>query len=365
MKTKLLTAIAAALFLVSCSKSTFNINAELQNAEGKTVYLKKMVENEFITIDSTIVNNNIANFDVEFGNPTTYYSIRFKDVRFPINFFSENQDVKITADIKDRQSINIVASEAQQLIDDYNNEVDKFNKQYRELMQQYEVAENNNDQDAIEKIELEYSQVEKNNKNYISLFMTKNNDKFVAPYILYSNRYQYELNELEDFANNFVIAEESNFSKLLNDYIAVLQRVDIGQPYIDITQETPEGDMMSVSQLVGKTKLLMIDFWASWCGPCRAENPNIVDIYNTFHEKSFDVIGVSLDENKESWVKAIENDGLVWHHISDLKRWDNEGAKMYGISSIPSNVLIDADGIIVAKNLTGEDLKNFISDYLK
>lgn len=123
--------------------------------------------------------------------------------------------------------------------------------------------------------------------------------------------------------------------------------------------------MLSLSELVGKSKLLLVDFWASWCGPCRAENPNVVEVYNKYHEKGFDVLGVSLDMQKDSWIKAIQDDGLIWHNISDLKYWNNEAAKSYGISSIPSNLLLDENGIIIAKNLRGEDLRNKVEDILK
>ena len=122
--------------------------------------------------------------------------------------------------------------------------------------------------------------------------------------------------------------------------------------------------MLSLSELVGKSKLLLIDFWASWCSPCRAENPNVVAVYNDYHEKGFDVLGVSLDMEKEKWVAAIEKDGLIWHNISDLKYWQNEAAQSYGISSIPSNLLLDEKGIIIAKNLRGEDLRNKVQELL-
>ena len=229
----------------------------------------------------------------------------------------------------------------------------------------YRNAEQTNDHDAMEKIENEYNQIEKNQNNYQTLFLTKNSNSFVAAYILYNNRYNYELNEIEDFVNNFNINIENDYSKLLDEYIAILQRVDIGQPYLDFTQETPEGDMLSLSELVGKSKLLLIDFWASWCGPCRAENPNVVEVYKDYHEKGFDILGVSLDMEKEKWIKAIEDDELVWHNISDLKYWNNEAAKSYGISSIPSNLLLDENGTIIAKNLRGEDLRKKVEEILK
>ena len=364
MKIRLLTLAITLFALFSCNKSTFNINVELQNAEGKMIYLKKMVDKEFITIDSANMQNNMVNFFVESDNPTTYYSVAVKGVRYPINFFSENKDVKIIGDIQSRNDINIVASKAQQLINEYNKEIKNFYTQMRELGEEYQIAAQNNNESEMERIGNEYDKIEKNQTNYISLFINKNSKNFVAPYILYNNRYNFELNELEDFVNNFNISNDSNFSKLLNDYISVLQRVDIGQPFLDFTQETPEGDMLSLSELVGKSKLLLIDFWASWCSPCRAENPNVVAVYNDYHEKGFDVLGVSLDMEKEKWVAAIEKDGLIWHNISDLKYWQNEAAQAYGISSIPSNLLLDENGIIIAKNLRGEDLRNKVREVL-
>jgi thiol-disulfide isomerase/thioredoxin len=175
---------------------------------------------------------------------------------------------------------------------------------------------------------------------------------------------KYELNELEDFVNNFNIAQDNEFANLLNEYIAKLKLVSVGQPYLDFTQETPEGNFLALSELVGKSKLLLVDFWASWCGPCRAENPNVVAVYNDYHEKGFDILGVSLDMNKENWIKAIETDGLIWHNVSDLKYWNNAAAQDYAISSIPSNLLIDENGIIIAKNLRGEDLRKKVEEIL-
>ena len=365
MKTRLLTFIIAIIALVSCNKPTFNVNVELQNAEGKMIYLKKMLDKEFVLIDSTVMHDSIVNFVVEKGSIADYYSISIEGVKYPINFFSENNNMSIAGDVKDNKNFSVAGSNAQELIKEYNNENKKFYNQLRELGQQFREVSQTGDQTELERIENEYNQVEKNQNNYISLFLTKNSNNFIAPYILYNNRYNYELNELEDYVNNFNIKVESEFSKLLNDYIAILQRVDIGQTFIDFTQETPEGYLMSISELAGKSKLLLIDFWASWCGPCRAENPNVVEVYNEYHEKGFDIIGVSLDMEKDKWIEAIEKDGLIWHNISDLKYWNNEGAKLYGISSIPSNVLIDKNGIIIAKNLRGEDLRNKVEEILK
>ncbi len=365
MKIRLLSLVVALLTLVACSKPTFNVKVELQNAEGKMVYLQKFDNRESTIIDSVLMQDNVVNFTVEEGNPATYYSIRVEKVRYPIGFFSENNDVTIVGDVKDNSTIQITASYAQQLVNEYNNENIKFNAQLRELGKNYELAAQANDEAAMEKIYNEYDQVEKNQTAYRNLFIAKNYSSFVSPYILYNNRLNYELNELEDFVNHFNISQDNEFAQLLNEYIMKLQRVAVGQPYLDFTQETPEGTLLSLSELVGKSKLLLIDFWASWCGPCRAENPNVVAVYKEYHEKGFDILGVSLDMKKENWIKAIEDDGLIWHNVSDLKYWNNEAAQDYAVSSIPSNVLIDENGTIIAKNLRGEDLRKKVEEKLK
>lgn len=364
MKIRLLTLAVALLALVSCGKSTFNVKVELQNAEGKMIYLQKFVNNTSVIIDSIKMQDSIVNFVVEEDNPATYYSVRVEKLRYPLGFFSENNDVEIVGDTKDCPNIIITASYAQQLVNEYDAENKKFYNQLRELGRNYEIAAQENDEAAMEKIYEEYNQVEQNQDNYRTLFIAKNYSSFVSPYILYNSRLKYELNELEDFVNNFNIAQDNEFANLLNEYIAKLKLVSVGQPYLDFTQETPEGDMLSLSELVGKSKLLLVDFWASWCGPCRAENPNVVAVYNDYHEKGFDILGVSLDMNKENWIKAIETDGLIWHNVSDLKYWNNAAAQDYAISSIPSNLLIDENGIIIAKNLRGEDLRKKVEEIL-
>ncbi len=121
--------------------------------------------------------------------------------------------------------------------------------------------------------------------------------------------------------------------------------------------------MLKVSD-VHQGNVLLIDFWASWCGPCRRANPGVVEIYNTFHERGFDILGVSLDRDSASWVKAIADDQLTWNHISDLKYWNSEGAELYGVPAIPHTVLIDRNGIISAKNLEGDELREAIESLL-
>jgi peroxiredoxin len=148
------------------------------------------------------------------------------------------------------------------------------------------------------------------------------------------------------------------------DKIKQLERVAVGATAPDFTQATPDGKPLTLSSLRGK--YVLIDFWASWCGPCRRENPNVVAAYNKFKDKGFTILGVSLDKDtgREAWLKAIEKDGLAWNQVSDLKYWQNAAAKDYGVQAIPQNFLIDPSGKIVATNLRGEKLQETLSQLL-
>lgn len=134
----------------------------------------------------------------------------------------------------------------------------------------------------------------------------------------------------------------------------------VGNPAPEISLPDPEGNVVKLSSLKGK--VVLIDFWASWCGPCRKENPHVVNLYKKYKDKGFTVYGVSLDKNKGAWVKAIEQDGLTWTHVSDLRGWDNKAALNYGVRSIPATFLIDAQGNVIAKNLRGKALENALAE---
>lgn len=139
--------------------------------------------------------------------------------------------------------------------------------------------------------------------------------------------------------------------------------LNVGNKAPEISEKNPEGQTMSLSQTQGK--LVLIDFWAAWCGPCRRENPTLVEAYNKYKDKGFTIFSVSLDQDKASWIAAIEKDQLAWpYHVSDLKGWYAKYAGVYKVNSIPANFLVDKDGIIVAKNLRGPMLEKALSQLL-
>lgn len=142
------------------------------------------------------------------------------------------------------------------------------------------------------------------------------------------------------------------------------ESTSIGHAYTDMKMDDPTGKSVKLSDYVGKSKYVLIDFWASWCGPCRAEMPTVVDTYTKFHDKGFEVVGVSLDDDKDAWVKAIAELKMPWPQMSDLKGWESEACAVYHVQAIPANVLVDEKGNIVAKDLRGKDLLDKMGELL-
>ncbi len=156
--------------------------------------------------------------------------------------------------------------------------------------------------------------------------------------------------------------KKSNEGKIFERYLKNLQNVSIGKKAPGITQFDLDGNPYSLQDLKGK--YVLIDFWASWCPPCRAENPNLVKTYAQFKDKNFEILGVSFDKDFNNWKKAVQDDNLTWKHISDLQHWNNGAATVYGIKAIPQNVLVDPNGIIIGRNLHGEELNKKLQEVL-
>jgi peroxiredoxin len=155
----------------------------------------------------------------------------------------------------------------------------------------------------------------------------------------------------------------SYFGRKIKEVLSYAQATAIGQPAPEFAQNSVDGKPVALSSFKGKYTL--VDFWASWCGPCREENPNVVKAYHRYHPKGFAILGVSLDAKKEDWEAAIKKDKLPWTQVSDLKGWQNSAAQLYGVRGIPMNFLLDKEGKIIAKGLRGEDLEQKLAATVK
>ena len=163
----------------------------------------------------------------------------------------------------------------------------------------------------------------------------------------------------EQFIERFKQIDPATTGRLKKE-VSLLSNLMVGGTAPDFSQETPEGEPLRLSDLRGK--VVLIDFWASWCGPCRAENPNVVKVYEKYREKGFEILGVSLDNKRDRWLKAIKADELTWPQVSDLKGWQNEVAQAYGVHSIPQTILLDPEGKIIARNLRGQRLEQKLAE---
>ena len=193
--------------------------------------------------------------------------------------------------------------------------------------------------------------------------MKANADSYVAAYMLTQKMGGMELEDLQaQYDLLGANAKASDKGKEIAARIDKMAAVAIGKVAPDFTLNTPEGKPLSMHSIKAKVKVL--DFWASWCGPCRGENPNVVAMYKELHPKGLEILSISLDNDKDAWLKAIKDDGLEWNHVSDLQGWNCAAAKLYGVNGIPHLIVLDENNVIVAKNLRGEALKEKVAELL-
>ncbi|NVK29201.1 MAG: TlpA family protein disulfide reductase [Flavobacteriia bacterium] len=244
----------------------------------------------------------------------------------------------------------------------YFNEQMEFQQKSQQLNQEFQQASMMGDSIMIVNLSKGFEKVMADHQRVL-VDIAKENGAFGA-FIALNELHSVEALTLDSIYSNIpVSAGSSPMVMELKKRVDVLKRVRVGEPLVDVAHPDTAGQLIRLSDQLGDSYTL-VDFWASWCGPCRAENPNVVDAFNRYKDKGFTVVGISLDRGKEEWVKAINDDNLTWAHMSDLQFWDSEPAAKYGVRSIPSNVMLDENGVIVAKDLREQELQDWLAERL-
>ena len=362
MRKYLLFLLALAFGLTACNESadSFKVNVSLANANAKTVYLQKFVNNEPVTIDSAVVNNDQAVLTAPHDDPQILYALRVKGRKGSMPFFADNKDVVFVGDLNNPQDVEIMASETQAELDAYNEQVNQFDKQITDLYILMQQAINEDDSQKMDSLNTVGTALMQQEDNFRDEYIKAHPESFIAHYILDGVKQDYPIDQLKEMVGAFTT--ESIYRDHIKEYITSMERLEVGQPFIDFTLNTKEGEKVSLAEVVAKNKVTMVDFWASWCGPCRHENPVVKAAYEQYHELGFDVLGVSVDQDEAAWLQAVEEDQLPWTQVRDC---ENKASENYMIFYIPANFLYDQTGTMIAKGLRGEELAAKLSELLK
>jgi peroxiredoxin len=358
---------ALSSILFSCSQNPSSNAVELvkpirisgvvnfPQSEG-LIILEEINQNVFIAVDTVILNtDNTFVLDVKNGEPG-FYRLNLYNKQF-INFVIGNNDIEIVADGHSQSGkADVKGSPDTDYMRKVNEIMKDFQSETKKLNDEYMKAKTSKKEDKATNIEQTYLTLQAANTEKIKSLIREMGTSVTALYAINYINADEEFHFLDTLATKFEAAmPKSKYTKEFVEHVNSLRSVAIGQMAPDITLPNPDGEMVSLSSLRGK--VVMIDFWAAWCRPCRMENPNVVKAYQEYNDKGFEVFGVSLDRSKDDWVDAIEKDGLVWTQVSDLKYFNSDAARLYNINSIPATFLIDKDGKIIAKNLRGKALE--------
>lgn len=364
MKKVLFLATMAIMMMAACTgkkAETFNVNVNLTDAEGEMIYLQKFVDKELQTIDSATITNDKATLKATKGDVQDLYALSLKGIKGQVTFFPENNDVTFTGDKTGEEEPTITASEAQKMLNDYTEQYQSYYVKGYDLYMSLSTLDKNdeNAEQMADSIKKEVDKIQDEMSKFQDSFIRDNANHFIAHYVLDENKQDYTLDELKEYVGLFTT--ESVFKKDLEEHIAKLESVAVGATAPDFTLETYEGETVTLSEVTPANKLTLVDFWASWCGPCRGENPIVKAAYEKYHDKGFDIIGISVDTDINKWQAAVAEDGLTWTQVLDV---DHKASEAYSIFYIPSNFLLDNEGKIVASGLRGEDLEAKLAETL-
>lgn len=346
---------ALAVFSCQSAKDEFSIKGSVAGVETGKVYLQKLVGGQPQSVDTADVVGGKFTFKGKMEMPDIRF-LRLNEQDYFAQFFLDNSTITVTANKDSLRSTKVTGSPTHDIFKIYISEMEKLNKEVTALQEKYQNAMAVNNTDAAEKAKIDYQAMIDNNKVYTKNFVKEHSSSVVAAYItLLQLANQIDGTELDSITSRFVPEiSTSEYVVKLKELVQEQKKTAVGAMAPDFTMNDTEGKPVQLSSLKGK--IVLVDFWASWCGPCRQENPNVVKLYQQYHDKGFEIIGVSLDRAKEDWLKGIKDDNLTWIHVSDLQFWQNAAARLYGVNAIPQSFLLDKDGKIIGKGLRGEVL---------
>ncbi len=349
-------------------QSGYVITGEIKNADGQKVVLRMYRNLKSENVDSTTVAN--GRFTLKGNVPYPEFCMLHVGNKGPVRFFVENSNIRIIIDPENIEKSDITGSKENDIYAEFVAKMQQFTQQQKELNSSYVSlkSSSNATPEAERTIVSQMQQLQKEQTDCMIDFVFRHPGKISTAFIVDNMllmRHLMNTTELEQVAAGFDdTLNTSQWVKMLKDHVAAQKQTDIGQPFPDITLKTPDDRPASLSDYAGKGKYVLLDFWASWCGPCRRANPQVVELYNRYKDKGFEIVGISLDRGKKEWVEAIKNDNLAWPHISDLGYWQSAAAKLYSVNSIPYTVLLDKDGKIIAKGLHVEQLAAKLAELL-
>jgi peroxiredoxin len=311
---------------------------------------------ESYKMDTVKVNDGKFTWEARFKDPQKI------NVFFPqrmIEFFADNGRISITGLADSLHKLSITGSKT-------HDESEAFEKSLKDIYDQetplYHKYGKGTREEQIA-LEAKLDDLRKQRRERANQYIARHPKSAVSVSLIDERA---AMGDYDDIKKLYDLLDESAKQTVTGKQIAarltVLKRSSLGEPMLDFTQNNMEGQPVRFADFKGK--YVFVDFWASWCGPCRAENPNVLKAYNQYKDKNFTVVGVSLDDNGDRWKKAVKDDNMPWTQLSDLKGWENEVSTYYGIRGIPSSLLIDPQGKIIAKNLRGEALHQKLATLL-
>lgn len=365
---KLILGLFATALLVSCNNNPdgFSIEAKIDGdvENGTKVYLKGVnTLNQPVDIDTTTVENGKFTFTGKADSLDLQY-IFIDKLQGNIPVITENGTIEIGFHKDSLAFAKIEGTEQNDLFFKFLKQSRTFSKRAMSMRNDFEKARANGDLATQEALQAESMEMQEQAKNYEITYIKENPNALVSVLILERVLMGQGLpeNEISEIYETFTPKiKETAAGKRIKKQLDSTKNTAIGSKAPEFSAPTPDGKQLALNDALGK--ITIIDFWAGWCKPCRAENPNLVNIYNKYKDNGLSILGVSLDKSREEWIDAIAADGLTWNNVSNVQYFD-EIAKLYNIRAIPAMFILDANGVIIAKDLRGEELEKKIAELI-